>query len=181
MRSAALSPPAASGTRLALCGFPALARSAAETRRVHSCSRDRALRQRFFCSSRLALSILIRRALTCLPLLFRVSRYESSIGNKVVFMHRPMTLAEVPPAVLPDTPERFPIPPGDLIAKAQQLLRDGSGVKQPELLADNFRFEFPIVSLSKKVLPGPLLSCCGQSFTEPRLLRTCVMAIKWNV
>ena len=66
-----------------------------------------------------------------------------------------MTLAEVPPAVLPGTPERFPIPPGELIAKAQQLLRDGSGVKQPELLADNFRFEFPIVSLSKKVTPGP--------------------------
>ena len=70
-------------------------------------------------------------------------------------LRRPMTLAEVSPAVLPGTPERFPIPPEKLIAKAQQLLRDGSGVKQPELLADNFRFEFPIVSLSKKVLPGP--------------------------
>ena len=57
--------------------------------------------------------------------------------------------------MLPGTPERFPIPPEKLIAKAQQLLRDGSGVKQPELLADNFRFEFPIVSLSKKVPPGP--------------------------
>lgn len=95
-------------------------------------------------------------------------------------LRRPMTLAEVPPAVLPGTPERFPIPPEKLIAKAQQLLRDGSGVKQPELLADNFRFEFPIVSLNKKVLPGPvnmLQTVC----LEPRLARNCVCLLLWIV
>lgn len=65
---------------------------------------------------------------------------------------RQMTLAEVPAAVLPGTPATFAIPPEELIRKAQQLHKDGSGVRQPELLADDFRFEFPIVSLSKKVL-----------------------------
>ena len=88
-------------------------------------------------------------------------------------MRRLMTLAEVPPAVLPGTPERFPIPPQELIAKAQQLLRDGSGVKQPELLADSFHFEFPIVSLSKTVLPGPL-DVLQPVFHQLRLARTCI-------
>jgi hypothetical protein len=49
-------------------------------------------------------------------------------------------------------PATFAFPPEELIRKAQQLHKDGSGVRQPELLADDFRFEFPIVSLSKKVL-----------------------------
>lgn len=62
-----------------------------------------------------------------------------------------MAPAEVPAAVLPGTPATLSIPPEELIRKAQQLHKDGSGVRQPELLADDFRFEFPIVSLSKKV------------------------------
>ena len=74
--------------------------------------------------------------------------------------------------MLPGTPERSPIPPDELIAKAQQLLRDGSGVKQPELLADSFRFEFPIVSLSKKVLPSTSLRAAA-GFHEVRLAGAC--------
>ena len=62
-----------------------------------------------------------------------------------------MAPAEVPAAVLPGTPATLTTPPEELIRKAQQLHKDGSGVRQPELLADDFRFEFPIVSLSKKV------------------------------
>ncbi|KAK9832690.1 hypothetical protein WJX81_000318 [Elliptochloris bilobata] len=61
-----------------------------------------------------------------------------------------MSVAEVPAAVLPGTPTPFPISPAELIEKAKQLHKDGSGVKQPDLLADSFRFEFPVVSLSKK-------------------------------
>ncbi len=67
-------------------------------------------------------------------------------------LHRHMGgVAEVPAAVLPGTPKNFPIAPDELIAKAKQLHKEGSGVRQPELLTDDFRFEFPIVSLSKKV------------------------------
>ncbi len=61
-----------------------------------------------------------------------------------------MAPAEVPPAVLPGTPSSFPIPSDELIALAQKVFETNSGVEQPELLADDFRFEFPVVSLAKK-------------------------------
>jgi hypothetical protein len=62
-----------------------------------------------------------------------------------------MATAEVPPAVLPGTPENFPIPPEELIALAQKIFKAGSGVEDPSALSDDFRFEFPVVSLTKKV------------------------------
>ncbi|BDA49419.1 hypothetical protein COCOBI_14-0360 [Coccomyxa sp. Obi] len=68
-----------------------------------------------------------------------------------------MAPAEVPPAVLPGTPSSFPIPSDELIALAQKVFKSNSGVEQPELLADDFRFEFPVVSLAKKA------SCCLSS------------------
>lgn len=58
----------------------------------------------------------------------------------------------VPPAVLPGTPATFPIPPEKLIQLAKRVFLDEEGaIKNPDALADNFRFEFPIISLSKKV------------------------------
>eukprot|EP00798_Chlamydomonas_sp_ICE-L_P015123 gene15125-21180_t len=55
------------------------------------------------------------------------------------------------PAVLAGTPTEFPIKPEELIAKAKALFYEGeSGVKDPSLLSDEFRFEFPVVSLTKK-------------------------------
>lgn len=62
-----------------------------------------------------------------------------------------MAPAEVPAAVLPGTPSTFSIPADKLIALAQKVSEANSGVDDPDLLADNFRFEFPVVSLAKKV------------------------------
>ena len=39
----------------------------------------------------------------------------------------------------------------ELISKAKQVFDTASGQKDPSVLSDNFRFEFPIVSLSKEV------------------------------
>ena len=63
-----------------------------------------------------------------------------------------MAEAEVPPAVLPGTPARFPIAEDKLISLAQEVFKSNSGVDNPDLLSDDFRFEFPVVSLAKKVL-----------------------------
>ena len=62
-----------------------------------------------------------------------------------------ITPAEVPPAVLPGTTASFPIPPEKLISLAQDVYKQNSGVDNPELLAPDFRFEFPVVSLAKEV------------------------------
>ena len=60
---------------------------------------------------------------------------------------------EVPPATLPNTPSSFPISEQELIRKAQHILEGlGGGVDDPSVLADNFRFEFPVIKLDKKVL-----------------------------
>jgi hypothetical protein len=65
-------------------------------------------------------------------------------------MQDPMP-SEVPPAVLPGTPQHFPIPPERLVELAQQLFKVNSGVGDAALLTDDFRFEFPFISLSKDV------------------------------
>lgn len=57
----------------------------------------------------------------------------------------------VPPAVLPGTPTHFSIAAEKLIELAQKVFKANSGVDNPDLLADDFRFEFPVVSLAKKV------------------------------
>ena len=54
-------------------------------------------------------------------------------------------------ATLPGTPKSFPIPAEKLIEKAKQVYKANSGVDDPSLLADDFRFEFPVVSLAKEV------------------------------
>ena len=53
-------------------------------------------------------------------------------------------------ATLPGTPKSFPIQPEKLIEKAKQVYKANSGVDDPSLLADDFRFEFPVVSLAKE-------------------------------
>ncbi|KAL0054639.1 hypothetical protein WJX82_000353 [Trebouxia sp. C0006] len=63
--------------------------------------------------------------------------------------HNNMT-AEVPPATLPGTPQNFQIGEEKLISMAKQLFGSSSGQKDPSVLSDDFRFEFPIVSLSKE-------------------------------
>ena len=85
---------------------------------------------------------------------------------------------EVAPATLPDTPQvtcrlcltispapglqmplltmlqTFPISESKLIDIAKKLYAEDTGTKNPDALAPGFRFEFPIVSLGKKVRPG---------------------------
>ncbi len=63
-----------------------------------------------------------------------------------------MAPSEIPPATLPGTTKNFPISAERLIEKAKQVYKANSGVEDPSLLADGFRFEFPVVSLAKKVL-----------------------------
>lgn len=53
------------------------------------------------------------------------------------------------PAVLDGTPATFPIPADELIKRAQKLFAENVGVDNADDLADNFRFEFPVVSLPK--------------------------------
>ena len=62
-----------------------------------------------------------------------------------------MSPPEIPPATLPGTPKSFNIPADKLIEKAKQVYKANSGVDDPSLLADKFRFEFPVVSLAKQV------------------------------
>lgn len=58
---------------------------------------------------------------------------------------------ELHPAVLPGTVKDFPIKQEELIAKAKQILyEDELGKNDESVLADDFRFEFPIVKLDKK-------------------------------
>jgi hypothetical protein len=54
------------------------------------------------------------------------------------------------PATLPGTTSDFPIPEAKLIQLAQELFAKEAGVTDDSLLSDDFRFEFPIVSLDKK-------------------------------
>lgn len=49
------------------------------------------------------------------------------------------------------TLQSFPIGEQELISKAKQVFETSSGQKDPSVLADNFRMEFPIVSLGKEV------------------------------
>lgn len=58
------------------------------------------------------------------------------------------------PAVVPGTPSVPPLPPDELIVLAQKIFNEeDGGLADPSRLADDFRFEFPIVSLSKAVRP----------------------------
>ena len=66
-----------------------------------------------------------------------------------------MPPSEIPPATLPGTPKSFTIPADKLIERAKQVYNANSGVDDPSLLADNFRFEFPVVSLAKQVSTLP--------------------------
>ena len=47
--------------------------------------------------------------------------------------------------------QSFPIGEEQLIQHAKDLFAAGSGVDDDTLLADNFRFEFPVISLDKEV------------------------------
>ncbi len=82
------------------------------------------------------------------------------------FSGSPMASAGVPPAVLPGTPTHFSIPAEKLIQLAQHVFKTNSGVENPGLLADDFRFEFPVVSLAKKVSEYCILKS-WHSFTGP--------------
>lgn len=60
-------------------------------------------------------------------------------------------VARVTPAVLPGTPKTFPISAERLIELAKKVYIDLEvGRKDPSILADNFRFEFPIIKLDKQ-------------------------------
>ena len=62
-----------------------------------------------------------------------------------------MAPPEIPPATLPGTTKHFPISAEKLIELAKRVYESNSGVDDPSLLADDFRFEFPVVSLAKEV------------------------------
>lgn len=55
----------------------------------------------------------------------------------------------VPPGVLEGTPTDFPIGEEELIRKAQEVFASETGLVDESVLADDFRFEFPVVSLDK--------------------------------
>ena len=69
-----------------------------------------------------------------------------------------MADTDISPAVLPGTPATFPIAQDRLISLAQEVFKSNSGVDNPDLLSDDFRFEFPVVSLAKKVRFFPMAS-----------------------
>ena len=48
-------------------------------------------------------------------------------------------------------PSQLSIPPEKLISLAQDVYKQNSGVDNPDVLASDFRFEFPVVSLAKEV------------------------------
>jgi hypothetical protein len=60
------------------------------------------------------------------------------------------TSSALEPAVLEGTPTQFPIPPEQLIQRAKAVFETDTGVKDDSVLADNFRFEFPVVSLDRE-------------------------------
>lgn len=62
-----------------------------------------------------------------------------------------MAPPEIPPATLPGTRKDFHISSERLIEMAKRVYKANSGVDDPSLLAEDFRFEFPVVSLAKKV------------------------------
>ena len=62
-----------------------------------------------------------------------------------------MAPSEIPPATLPGTRKNFPISSDKLIELAKKVYKSNSGVEDPSMLAEDFRFEFPVVSLAKKV------------------------------
>ena len=47
--------------------------------------------------------------------------------------------------------QSFSIPPEKLIELAKALDAAGGGVEDPSLLAEDFRFEFPVISLGREV------------------------------
>ncbi len=55
--------------------------------------------------------------------------------------------------------QNFSIGEEKLISMAKQLFKSSSGQKDPSALSDDFRFEFPIISLSKEV--SALATGCG--------------------
>lgn len=57
---------------------------------------------------------------------------------------------KIPPAVLPGTPDTFAISPEKLVEIAKKLEASNGGVDDDSLLAADFRFEFPVVSLSRE-------------------------------
>jgi hypothetical protein len=50
-----------------------------------------------------------------------------------------------------DAPQNFPIPADELIEKAKQLEAAFGGALDDSLLAPDFRFEFPVISLAREV------------------------------
>ncbi|KAK9806001.1 hypothetical protein WJX73_002925 [Symbiochloris irregularis] len=60
-------------------------------------------------------------------------------------------LSTIPPATLADTPRTFSISEQELIKKAKHIFEETQvGVKDDSVLASDFRFEFPVVSLDKQ-------------------------------
>ena len=61
-------------------------------------------------------------------------------------------LSTLPPAKLLDTPSSFSISEQELIKKAQHVFDVTQvGIKDDSVLAEDFRFEFPVISLDRKV------------------------------
>lgn len=57
---------------------------------------------------------------------------------------------DIPPAVLEGTPSTFPIAPEELLTQAKKVFHETrTGITDDSVLADDFRFEFPVVSLDR--------------------------------
>jgi hypothetical protein len=62
----------------------------------------------------------------------------------------PASTAPLTPAVLPGTPAAFLIPADRLVALAKAAFATQTGVDDDSVLAPDFRFEFPVVSLDRE-------------------------------
>ena len=78
------------------------------------------------------------------------------------------------PARLAGSPSSpFSIPERELIDKARYILDHGIGVEDSSVLADEFRFEFPVISLDKKVRSRPPAHSMPIGLSLPRAAFLC--------
>lgn len=83
-----------------------------------------------------------------------LARSRRPVSTRVMEVNKDVVTATAPstlePALLEGTPTNFSIPPEQLIQRAKAVFETDTGVKDDSVLADNFRFEFPVVSLDRE-------------------------------
>lgn len=80
----------------------------------------------------------------------RTPRIFRNVRASAAQVAAPPKLQAVKPALLPGTPDSFPIPAEQLIELAKKVHATDTGVADDSVLAEDFRFEFPLVKLGKE-------------------------------